>query len=62
MTTQQPAVDKPQDIMDFDFSGRREARPQEYYDEIKARFAEERDLRLAYRPAGHRAVHVRPRR
>ena len=48
--------------MDFDFSGRREARPQEYYDEIKARFAEERDLRLAYRPAGHRAVHVRPRR
>ena len=26
--------------------------PQEYYDEIKARFAEERDLRLAYRPPG----------
>src|SRR6478735_2921998 len=38
--------------MDFDFSGRREARPQEYYDEIKARFAQERDLRLAYRPPG----------
>ncbi|MDA1075750.1 MAG: hypothetical protein O3A63_13455, partial [Proteobacteria bacterium] len=27
-------------------------RPQEYYDNIKARFAEERDLRLAYRPEG----------
>ena len=25
---------------------------QEYYDEIKRRFAEERDLRLAYRPEG----------
>src|SRR5918998_3765337 len=35
-------------------SGRRRgtARPQEYYDEIKRRFAEERDLRLAYRPEG----------
>ncbi|MEL6982997.1 MAG: NAD(P)/FAD-dependent oxidoreductase, partial [Actinomycetota bacterium] len=32
-----------------DFDGRR---PQEYYDEIKARFAEERDLRLGYRPPG----------
>jgi cation diffusion facilitator CzcD-associated flavoprotein CzcO len=27
-------------------------KPQSYYDEIKARFAEERDLRLAYRPEG----------
>ena len=27
-------------------------RPQEYYDAIKARFAEERNLRLAYRPEG----------
>src|SRR5439155_12517939 len=27
-------------------------RPQEYYDAIKARFAEERDLRLAYHPEG----------
>ena len=26
--------------------------PQEYYDEIKQRFAEERDLRLSYRPEG----------
>jgi cation diffusion facilitator CzcD-associated flavoprotein CzcO len=30
----------------------RVARPQEYYDEIKQRFAEERDLRLGYRPEG----------
>src|SRR5262252_8409876 len=27
-------------------------RPQEYYDEIKQKFAEERDLRLNYRPEG----------
>jgi cation diffusion facilitator CzcD-associated flavoprotein CzcO len=31
---------------------KRPERPQEYYDEIKRRFAEERDLRLAYRPEG----------
>ena len=31
---------------------RREQRPQEYYDAIKAKFAEERNLRLAYRPEG----------
>ena len=31
---------------------KREPRPQSYYDAIKARFAEERDLRLAYRPEG----------
>ena len=29
-----------------------EAPPQDYYDRIKARFAEERDLRVAYRPEG----------
>ncbi|MFK7913815.1 MAG: flavin-containing monooxygenase [Pseudomonadales bacterium] len=28
------------------------AKPQSYYDEIKARFAQERDLRLDYRPEG----------
>ncbi len=27
-------------------------KPQSYYDDIKKRFAEERDLRLAYRPEG----------
>jgi len=30
----------------------RAPRPQSYYDDIKKRFAEERDLRLAYRPDG----------
>jgi cation diffusion facilitator CzcD-associated flavoprotein CzcO len=30
----------------------REKKPQAYYDDIKARFAEERDLRLGYRPEG----------
>jgi cation diffusion facilitator CzcD-associated flavoprotein CzcO len=37
----------------FDFSGERgSARSQAYYEEIKQRFAEERDLRLGYRPEG----------
>ena len=31
---------------------RRPQRPQEYYDEIKERFAAERDLRLSFRPPG----------
>ena len=31
---------------------RRDAKAQEYYEEIKARFAEERNLRLGYRPEG----------
>ena len=30
----------------------REQRPQSYYDNIKQKFAEERDIRLAYRPQG----------
>jgi len=30
----------------------REQKPQSYYDDIKRKFAEERDLRLAYRPEG----------
>ena len=30
----------------------REPRPQEYYEDIKHKFAEERDLRLKYRPEG----------
>jgi cation diffusion facilitator CzcD-associated flavoprotein CzcO len=30
----------------------REPKPQSYYDDIKRKFAEERDLRLAYRPEG----------
>jgi cation diffusion facilitator CzcD-associated flavoprotein CzcO len=39
-------------VMDFDFADRPDRRPQEYYDEIKAKFAAERDLRLGYRPPG----------
>jgi len=31
---------------------KREPKPQTYYDDIKKKFAEERDLRLAYRPQG----------
>ena len=30
----------------------REQKPQDYYDGIKAKFAEERDLRFKYRPEG----------
>ena len=30
----------------------REPKPQSYYDDIKKKFAEERDLRLGYRPQG----------
>ena len=30
----------------------REKKPQSYYDDIKRKFAEERDLRLGYRPEG----------
>jgi hypothetical protein len=30
----------------------RTEKPQSYYDEIKEKFAQERDLRLAYRPEG----------
>jgi cation diffusion facilitator CzcD-associated flavoprotein CzcO len=41
------------DTSRFDFSGERpSSRPQDYYDRIKERFAEERDLRLGYRPEG----------
>lgn len=39
-------------IMDFDTTERADRPPQSYYDEIKAKFAEERDLRLGYRPPG----------
>src|SRR5262249_47144018 len=37
----------------FGLSGRdKSRRPQEYYNDIKKKFADERDLRLAYRPEG----------
>ena len=51
MATRDQAIEKPQSIR-FDASEHRDRHPQEYYDEIKARFAAERDLRLAYRPPG----------
>ena len=38
--------------MNFEATERPDRPPQEYYDEIKAKFAEERDLRLGYRPPG----------
>ena len=41
---------KPSNPCQFDII--REQKPQEYYDAIKARFAQERDLRLSYRPEG----------
>ncbi len=49
---QRPATDKPQNAFRFDGEERPDRPPQEYYDEIKARFADERELRLGYRPPG----------
>src|SRR5215216_6946402 len=51
MATRDEAIEKPQSIR-FDGSERRDRHPQQYYEEIKARFAAERDLRLSYRPPG----------
>ena len=46
-----PAMAEPENP--FDFSGDRKARrPQDYYDEVKQKFSEERALRLDYRPEG----------
>ena len=39
-------------VLNFDATERPDRPPQEYYDAIKAKFAEERDLRLGYRPPG----------
>lgn len=50
MTTEAEKDDK--FTLNFDASERADRPPQEYYDEIKAKFAEARDLRLAYRPPG----------
>ncbi|MDG1196453.1 MAG: NAD(P)/FAD-dependent oxidoreductase [Actinomycetota bacterium] len=44
---------KPQNVFNFDYSNESGERPpQEYYEGIKNKFSEERDLRLAYRPPG----------
>ena len=52
---------KPEKPMSTNYSAARpkQPRPQEYYEDIKARFAEARDLRLKYRPEGTAAVHLR---
>ncbi len=45
-------IERAQNPFNFDISTNEERPPQEYYDRIKAKFAEERDLRLDYRPDG----------
>ena len=50
---EKPQNGKPQNVFNFDYSREVDGRPpQSYYDDIKRRFAEERDLRLGYRPPG----------
>ena len=45
--------EKPQNVFDFDYSKDGGDRPpQEFYDRIKEKFSEERDLRLGFRPPG----------
>ncbi len=50
--SQNPA--KPEKPISSNYSAARpkQPRPQEYYEHIKHKFAEERDLRLNYRPQG----------
>ncbi|MCS5682555.1 MAG: hypothetical protein NZ609_08420, partial [Acidimicrobiales bacterium] len=44
---------KPQNVFNFDYTREVQGRPpQDYYDDIKTKFANERDLRLGYRPPG----------
>ena len=50
--TTNTADEKPQNVFDFDITSDRKRQSQEYYEGIKAKFAEERDLRLDYRPEG----------
>jgi hypothetical protein len=45
-------VPQPQAIGAFNALSSKAAKPQDYYDRIKQKFAEERDLRLHYRPEG----------
>ncbi|MGC1407993.1 MAG: NAD(P)/FAD-dependent oxidoreductase [Acetobacteraceae bacterium] len=48
----EPASARPSRVRNFDPLKPPTDKPQSYYDEIKQRFAEERDLRLGYRPEG----------
>ena len=45
-------IPQPQAIGAFNALSSKDAKPQEYYERIKQKFAEERDLRLKYRPEG----------
>ena len=46
-------MEKAQNPFNFDITSNHEGRPsQEYYDEIKDKFADERDVRLGHRPPG----------
>ena len=49
-----PTPQKPEKPMSTNYSAARpkQPRPQEFYEDIKHKFAEERDLRLKYRPEG----------
>jgi cation diffusion facilitator CzcD-associated flavoprotein CzcO len=45
--------EKPQNVFNFDYTNEAQTRPpQDYYDNIKNKYADERDLRLGYRPPG----------
>ena len=45
--------EKPQNVFNFDYTrDAKERPPQEYYEQVKEKFASERDLRLGYRPPG----------
>ena len=48
----EPASARPSRIRKFDPLKPPTDKPQSYYDDIKKKFAEERDLRLNYRPEG----------
>lgn len=52
MASRDQSNDKPVNPTNFDVTDRKERRPQEYYDEIKTKYAQERNLRLDYRPPG----------
>jgi hypothetical protein len=53
----EPASARPSRVRNFDPLKPSTDKPQSYYDGIKQRFAEERDLRLGYRPEGRRNIH-----
>jgi len=48
----QASSEKPINIMAFDPRDADTSKPQEFYDEIKAKYKAERDLRMGYRPPG----------